>query len=62
MEKRRDFIKKASLLSIGLPLMGAMGCKGDTKGAAAVKSEFPRRPGRILGHDGQGLQDILRRL
>lgn len=38
MEKRRDFIKKASLLSIGLPLMGAMGCKGDTKGAAAVKS------------------------
>lgn len=46
MKKRRDFIKKAGMLSVGLPFLGAItSCKGETKPvkatvAEAVKSGF----------------------
>lgn len=40
MKNRRDFIKKAGMLSIALPLMGTqMGCKSDSKAVAGKTKE-----------------------
>ena len=47
MKKRRDFIKKAGMLSVGLPFLGSLvSCKTDAKSTVkatveeAVKSGF----------------------
>jgi len=49
MKNRRDFIRQASLMTVGLPLMGAIGCKNEANNATstvkatvetAVKSGF----------------------